>query len=105
MGSFLSAVPSQMGPLLSAEYKQIRLMDLIVGNKSVRRRLAQYLTKSTKILIDHLHSAGNYGAHLHETPQPIRLAAALAYCFAAVELCHSLSADFERRSIVLPDVP
>ena len=53
--------------------------------------VSKYVTKSTYLLVDHLHSVGNFGQHKEEGTVTVPIAA--AFCMSAISLCESLARD------------
>lgn len=67
------------------------LLKLMAGT-DLTPRFAQKLTRTTILLIDHLQTLGDFGQHTDGNV--ISRPFALSACYAAVEMCASLSADF-----------
>lgn len=54
-------------------------------------RVAEFVTKPTCLLVDHLHSVGNFGQH--REGQEVSLPTAASFCLSAIELCERLSRE------------
>ena len=54
-------------------------------------RVAEFVTKPTCLLVDHIHSVGNFGQH--REGQEVSLPTAASFCLSAIELCDRLSLD------------
>lgn len=59
-----------------------------------RSRIAKFVTKPTCLLVDHVHSTGNFGQH--REGQEVALPTAAAFCLATIELCERLSEELPR---------
>ena len=53
--------------------------------------VAQFVTKPTYLLVDHLQSVGDFGQHQEKDAVSVPIAA--AFCLSAIGLCESLSRD------------
>ena len=72
---------------------QCHALRLVTGTGK-NRRIAQFVTKPTCLLVDHIHSIGNFGQH--REGQEISLPTAASFCLSAVELCERLSEELPR---------
>ena len=54
-------------------------------------RVAEFVTKPTCLLVDHIHSIGNFGQH--RDGQEVSLPTAASFCLSAIELCERLSGE------------
>ena len=58
------------------------------------RRITKFVTKPTYLLVDHIHSIGNFGQH--REGQVVSLPTAASFCLSAIELCERLSEELPR---------
>lgn len=80
------------GPIPDKRGRQCQLLELMTGEYKVKTKVS----RATYLLINHLQSVGDYGAHLFEQ-QTNRESIPTTYCthvcFAAIELCERLTKD------------
>lgn len=92
----MTTLPEDQGRLPRGAGRQCHVLRLITGTDRVSRQ-SQYVTKTTSLLVDHLHSVGNFGQHrdqYHETEITIGFAAAVV--LASISLVESLTSDLQR---------
>lgn len=70
--------------------KQCGILRGITGTGQ-SHRVAEFVTKPTCLLVDHLHSVGNFGQH--REGQSVSLPTAASFCLSAIELCERLSGE------------
>ena len=73
--------------------RQCYLLRLVTGTAR-NRRIARHVTKPTCLLVDHIHSIGNFGQH--REGQEVSLPTAAAFCLSAIELCERLADELPR---------
>ena len=56
--------------------------------------VSEYVTKPTYLLVNHLHSVGNFGQHKEEGTATVPIAA--SFCLSAISLCESLARDLAK---------
>ena len=86
VGKAPDRLPTWRGP-------QCHLLRLVTGTKR-NRRITNCVTKPTCLLVDHIHSTGNFGQH--REGQGVSLSTAASFCLSAVELCERLSEELPR---------
>ena len=62
-----------------------------ISGTEARDPVTKYITKPTCLLVDHVHSVGNFGQHKRGSTVSTSIAA--AFCLSAIALCESLSRD------------
>ena len=62
--------------------------------RSTEKKALQDIEKPTQLLVDHLHSVGNFGQHRDGSDVSVPIAA--AFCMSAISLCESLAEDLAR---------
>ena len=72
---------------------QCHALRLFTGTEK-NPRVAQFVTKPTCLLVDHIHSIGNFGQH--RGGQEISLPTAASFCLSAIELCERLTMELPR---------
>lgn len=70
--------------------KQCGILRGITGTGQ-SHRVAKFVTKPTCLLVDHLHSIGNFGQH--REGQGVSVPTAASFCLSAIELCERLSRE------------
>ena len=76
--------------------RQCHVLRLITGSDRSSRQ-SQYVTKTTSLLVEHLHSVGNFGQHRSQYPETdISVGFAAAVVLAAISLVESLTSDLQR---------
>ena len=90
--------PENQGRLPSGSGRQCHVLRLITGSKGMPRH-SRYVTKTTSLLIDHLHSVGNFGQHRDDYPESeVSVGFAAAAVLSAISLVESLTADLRREA-------
>ena len=89
-------LPEDQGRLPSGSGRQCHVLRLITGSDRMSRQ-SRYVTKTTSLLVDHLHSVGNFGQHRSQYPETeVSVAFAAAVVMAAISLVESLTSDLQR---------
>ena len=70
--------------------RQCRILRLITGTGE-HAPVSKFVTKPTSLLLDHLHSVGNFGQHREQNTVTVPMAA--SFCLSAISLCESLARD------------
>ena len=70
--------------------RQCRILRLITGTGK-HAPVSKFVTKPTSLLLDHLHSVGNFGQHRGQNTVTVPMAA--SFCLSAISLCESLAKD------------
>ena len=87
--------PEDQGKLPTGSGRQCHVLRLITGSEGLPRH-SQHVTKTTSLLVDHLHSVGNFGQHRGEHPETeVSVGFAAAMVLAAISLVESLTVDVE----------
>ena len=55
------------------------------------KKVSKVITKPTQLLVDHLHSVGNFGQHRGGSTVSVSIVA--SFCLSAISLCESLARD------------
>ena len=76
-------LPRKRGP-------QCGILRLITGTED-HDPVSRFVTKQTCLLVDHLHSVGNFGQHREGSTVSVPIAA--TFCLSAISLCESLARD------------
>ena len=88
--------PEEQGRLPRGSGRQCHVLRLITGSDRISRQ-SKYVTKTTSLLVDHLHSVGNFGQHRSQYPETeISVGFAAAVVLAAMSLVESLTSDLQR---------
>ena len=87
--------PQDEGKLPDAYGAQCRLLRLVTGTVNTRP-MGKCVTKTTCLLVDHLHSVGNFGQHQEEFQTSISIGFAASSVLSAISLVESLTADLHR---------
>ena len=88
--------PEEQGRLPRGSGRQCHVLRLITGSDRISRQ-SKYVTKTTSLLVDHLHSVGNFGQHRSQYPETdISVGFAAAVVLAAISLVESLTSDLQR---------
>ena len=74
-----------------------RGMQCTILRRKTRENVPEVITNPTQLLVDHLHSIGNFRHHMDEmdkniVSEPI----AASFCLSAISLCESLTEDLAR---------
>ena len=89
--------PHDGGKLPAGYGEQCRLLRLATGTRNTRP-LGKCVTKTTYLLVDHLHSVGNFGQHREESPETsISIGFVAASVLSAISLVENLTADLHRQ--------
>ena len=84
--------------------RQCHVLRLITGSDRSSRQ-SKYVTKTTSLLVEHLHSVGNFGQHRSQYPETdISVGFAAAVVLAAISLVESLTSDLQRGAESRPGV-
>ena len=75
-----------------AEGRECRILRLVTGSERARRQ-ARYVTRTTSLLVDHVHSVGNLGQHRSNTQITVGFAAAVV--LSAISLVECLTNDLK----------
>ena len=81
------------GRLPKRRGQQCRILRQITGTDE-HDPVSEYVTKPTYLLVDHLHSVGNFGQHKEEGTVTVPIAA--TFCMSAISLCESLARDLAK---------
>ena len=86
------AVREKLGgpPMPKGLGQQCGVLRLITGTQD-NAPVSKFVTKPTYLLLDHLHSVGNFGQHRGEDTVTVPIAA--SFCLSAISLCESLAKD------------
>ena len=76
-------------PKKSQRGQQCRILRLMSENN-----ISKVITKPTQLLVNHLHSVGNFVHHREGSTMSIPIAA--SFCLSAISLCESLAEDLVR---------
>ena len=88
-----AGVPSDtQGRLLQGPGPQCNTLRIITGTEKHPTPVSQFVTKPTCLLVDHLHSVGNFGHHMGEE-STVSVPIAASFCLSAISLCESLARD------------
>ena len=88
--------PEDQGKLPRGSGRQCHVLRLITGSDRISRQ-SKYVTKTTSLLVEHLHSVGNFGQHRSQYPEAeISVGFAAAVVLAAISLVESLTSDLQR---------
>ncbi len=79
-------LPRKRGP-------QCGILRLITGTED-HDPVSRFVTKQTCLLVDHLHSVGNFGQHREGSIVSVPIAA--TFCLSAISLCESLARDLAK---------
>ncbi len=79
-------LPGDQGP-------QCGILRRITGTRQ-SHRIAEFVSKPTCLLVDHIHSVGNFGQH--REGQEVSLPTAASFCLSAIELCERLSRELPK---------
>lgn len=83
--------------------QQVGILRLISGSAHARRQ-CRYVTKTTSLLVDHLHSVGNFGQHDSDYPEvTVSFGFAASVVLSAISLIECLGHDLA--DAVRPDEP
>ena len=96
---FIGIEFDERGRLPGSSGRQCGILRQITGTE-VHDLVTQFITKPTCLLVDHVHSVGNFGQHKRGINVSILIAA--SFCLSAIALCESLSRDLETPRDVLP---
>ena len=89
-------LPEDRGKLPRGSGYQCRVLRLITGTKRISPH-SRYVTKTTSLLVDHLHSVGNLGQHRGGYPETaVSIGFAAGIVLTAVSLVESLMSDLQR---------
>lgn len=92
----MSNLRQDQGKLPRGSGRQCHVLRLITGSDRTSRQ-SQYVTKTTSLLVNHLHSVGNFGQHRGQYPESeISVGFAAAVVLAAISLVESLTCDLQR---------
>ena len=80
----------ERGRLPGSEGRQCGILRKITGTGS-HDPVAKCITRPTCLLVDHVHSVGNFGQHNRRITVSTTIAA--SFCLSAIALCESLSRD------------
>ena len=78
----------ERGQFPSSRGRQCGILRLITGTET-HDPVSKCITKTTCMLVDHVHSVGNFGQHKRGSTMSTSIAA--AFCLSAIALCESLS--------------
>lgn len=85
----------------SGDGQQMHALTLLTGTKighSLVERKAQFLTRATVLVLDHLQSVGDFGQHLGDYPEcPPTTDLAVSVITSAIEMISSLTRDLNGR--------
>lgn len=88
-------LPEDQGRLPRDSRGQCSVLQLITGTRRTRR-LSRYVTKTTSLLIDHLHGVGTLGQHRSGYPETrVTIGFATAVVLSAISLVECLTKDLE----------
>ena len=62
--------------------------------RSTDKKVLKIIKKPTQLLVDHLHSVGNFGQHMGRNTVSVPIAA--SFCLSAISLCESLAQDLAK---------
>ena len=74
--------------------QECRILRLITGSERAQRQ-STYVTRTTSLLVNHLHSVGNYGQHLSGDQVTVGFAASVV--LSAISLVECLTSDLSRK--------
>ena len=74
--------------------RECRILRLITGSERAQRQ-STYVTRTTSLIVNHLHSVGNYGQHLSGDQVTVGFAAAVV--LSAISLVECLTSDLSRK--------
>ncbi len=86
----------ERGRLPVSRGKQCGILRKASGSEN-SPRVTRFLTKPAFLLLDHLHTVGNFGQHREGAGARISVPTAAAFCLSAIELCERLASDLPRR--------
>ena len=90
---------SEGGKLPRSSGAQCGILRLVTGSYKTRRQ-SRYVTKSTYLLVDHLQSVGNIGAHPAEFQDlTVTVGFAASVVLGAISLMESLTAELEQAGV------
>ena len=87
--------PHDEGKLPDGYGAQCGLLRLVTGTGNTRP-MGKCVTKTTCLLVDHLHSVGNFGQHQEEFQTSISIGFAASSVLSTISLVESLTADLQR---------
>ena len=86
-------VPDGRGEMPRSAGQQVGILRLISGSAHARRQ-CRYVTKTTSLLVDHLHSVGNFGQHDSDYPEvTVSFGFAASVVLSAISLIECLGHD------------
>lgn len=88
-----SDLPEKWGDVVK-EVPEDRGRQCTILRIKTRKNVPEVITKPTQLLVDHLHSIGNFRAHMGKSTVSEPIAA--SFCLSAISLCESLAKDLAR---------
>ena len=89
--------PHDDGKLPDGYGAQCNLLRLVTGTRNTRP-LGKCVTKTTCLLVDHLHSVGNFGQHREESHETsISIGFVASSVLAVISLVENLTADLHQQ--------
>ena len=89
-------LPEHQGKLPRGPGPKCYVLRLITGTERISPH-SQYVTKTTSLLVDYLHSVGNLGQHREDYPETVvSIDFAVGVVLAAISLVESLTSDLQR---------
>lgn len=80
----------ERGRLPGSRGRQCGILRQITGTEK-HNPVAKFITRPTYLLVNHIHSVGNFGQHKDDNNVSVSMAA--SFCLSAIALCESLSRD------------
>ena len=88
---------NDQGKLPRSRGDQCHILRLATGTERTNR-CTRHVTKTTFLLLDHLQSVGNFGAHLSDYPKvKVSIGFAAAVVLSAISLVECLTSDLSRK--------
>lgn len=87
---FAGIVFDEGGRLPRSPGRQCGILRLITGTER-SNAVAEFISKPTCLLVDHIQSVGNFGQH--REGQEVSVAMAASFCLSAIELCERLTEE------------
>ena len=75
--------------------QECRILRLITGSERAQRQ-STYVTRTTSLLVNHLHSVGNFGQHPSDDTE-VTIGFAAAVVLSAISLVECLTSDLSRK--------
>ena len=89
-------LPEDRGKLPRGSGAQCNVLRLITGTERTPRQ-SKCVTKPTYLLVDHLHSVGDFGQHQEDYPEATTsIGVTTAFVFTAISLIESLTSDLQQ---------